>query len=216
MVVDDHPLFLAGVCKAFAATRDIKIAGFTFDPRETVELARRYLPDVVLMDIQMPQINGIAVARELHDAVPSCKVLALSGFDFRPIVLEMLEAGAAGYVLKDCVEKEIAAAVCAVVAGEMFVSARLRPMIPRRLLSPNTFEPPRLTERETEVLRLIAQGMPQRLVAETLHMSPRTVEYHVHQMMVKLEVDWLGDLIKYADAKGWLCDSSSAWLSHSP
>jgi DNA-binding NarL/FixJ family response regulator len=69
--------------------------------------------------------------------------LALSGFDFRPIVLEMLEAGAVGYVLKDCVEKEIAGAVRAVMAGEMFVSSRLRPMIPRRLLSPNTFDPPR-------------------------------------------------------------------------
>jgi two-component system, NarL family, nitrate/nitrite response regulator NarL len=208
MAVDDHPLFLAGVSKTFAATPDIRLVGLAFDAREVVDLARQHLPDVVLMDIQMPQLNGIAAARELHDAVPSCKLVALSGFDLRPIVLEMLEAGAVGYVLKDSVEVDIVAAVRAVMAGAVFITPRLRSMIPRRLLSPNTFAPPRLTAREEEVLRSIAQGTPRKRVAERLGMSPRTVEYHVHQMMVRLEVDSLADLIRYATAKGWVSDGS--------
>jgi DNA-binding NarL/FixJ family response regulator len=210
MVVDDHPVVVAGVAKALAAAPDVEIVGFTFHAREAVDLARQQAPDVVLMDVQMPEQNGILVARDLHEALPSCRVVGLSGFDFRAIVLEMLEAGALGYVLKDCIEADIVAAVRKAAAGEVFVSARLRPMIPQRLLFPHTFEPPRLTPRQSEVLRLVARGIPRKQVADTLGISVRTLEAHVHEAMTRLEVDSIADLVRYATAKGWVDERPAA------
>jgi DNA-binding NarL/FixJ family response regulator len=210
LAVDDHPLVLGGVRAAFAAASDVRLIGVVTDSRVALDLVRQHSPDIVLMDVQMPYLDGVSATRQLREAVPACKVLALSGFDFRPIVLEMLEAGAAGYVLKDSVGEDLLAAVRAVMAGEVYVTPRLRPLIPRRLLSPSTFDPPRLTEREAEVLRLVARGTPRKHVADWLGVSPRTVEYHVHQVMVRLEVESIADLIRYATARGWLGDAPAA------
>jgi DNA-binding NarL/FixJ family response regulator len=204
LVADDHPVFLRGLAAALNATPDIRIVGMVTEGRRVAPLAAELAPDVVLMDVQMPDLDGVSAAREVHALVPSCRVLALSGFDMRQIVIEMLEAGAVGYVLKDGVEEEIVAAVRAAMAGEIYVSPRLRADVPQRLLTPGTFDPPRLTVREAQVLRLVAQGMPRKQLADRLGVSPKTVEFHVHQVMLRLEMESIADVIRYATARGWL------------
>jgi DNA-binding NarL/FixJ family response regulator len=209
LVVDDHPFILRGVLVALGGTPDLRVAAFTCDGQLAVELACCHRPDVALVDVQMPSLDGVSVARALHERLPACRVIALSSFDVPMIVVEMLEAGAAGYVLKDTAEEELVVAIRAALAGEIYVTPRLRSGLPQRLLSPGTFDPPRLTLRERDVLCLGAVGRTRKETGQALGIAPKTVEYHVHQIMARLEMSNIAEVIRYAIAKGWLNGQTS-------
>jgi DNA-binding NarL/FixJ family response regulator len=125
------------------------------------------------------------------------------------IVLEMLEAGAVGYVLKESAEEELVTAVRSVLAGEVHVTPCLRACIPKRLLSPGTFDPPRLTGRERDVLTLIANGRSRKDVATSMGVAVQSVDYHVHEIQRRLETDALSDVLRYAITRGWIDDQGA-------
>jgi DNA-binding NarL/FixJ family response regulator len=195
LVVDDQPLIRAGFHKMVEARPDLVVVGEAADGAEAVEQAMRLAPNVVLMDVRMPGMDGLEATRQLAGpgVVAPAKVLILTTFDLDEYVFEALRAGASGFLLKDAPPEELAAAIRVVAAGE----ALLAPSVTRRLirrfagLSP----PPkasdigvleRLTEREAQVLRLVARGLSNAQIAQELVVSDTTVKSHVARVLMKL------------------------------
>jgi DNA-binding NarL/FixJ family response regulator len=194
LVVDDQPLIRAGFHKMVEARHDLEVVGEAADGAEALAQARRLGPDVVLMDVRMPAMDGLEATRQLAGpgvANPT-KVLILTTFDLDEYVYEALRAGASGFLLKDAPPEELAAAIRVVAAGE----ALLAPSVTRRLIQRFADQPPpkkvdagvleRLTERETEVLRLLARGLSNAQIATELVVSETTVKSHVAHLLMKL------------------------------
>jgi DNA-binding NarL/FixJ family response regulator len=194
LVVDDQPLIRAGFHKMVEARPDLEVVGEAADGAEAVAQARRLGPDVVLMDVRMPAMDGLEATRQLAGpgvANPT-KVLILTTFDLDEYVYEALRAGASGFLLKDAPPEELAAAIRVIAAGE----ALLAPSVTRRLIQRFADQPPpkavdakalgRLTDRETEVLRLVARGLSNAQIATELVVSETTVKSHVAHLLMKL------------------------------
>jgi DNA-binding NarL/FixJ family response regulator len=194
LVVDDQPLIRAGFHKMVEARPDLEVVGEAADGAEAVAQARRLGPDVVLMDVRMPAMDGLEATRQLAGpgvANPT-KVLILTTFDLDEYVYEALRAGASGFLLKDAPPEELAAAIRVIAAGE----ALLAPSVTRRLIQRFADQPPpkavdakalgRLTDRETEVLRLLARGLSNAQIAAELVVSETTVKSHVAHLLMKL------------------------------
>jgi DNA-binding NarL/FixJ family response regulator len=194
LVVDDQPLIRAGFHKMVEARPDLEVVGEAADGAEAVAQARRLGPDVVLMDVRMPTMDGLEATRQLAGpgvANPT-KVLILTTFDLDEYVYEALRAGASGFLLKDAPPEELAAAIRVIAAGE----ALLAPSVTRRLIRRFADQPPpkavdakalgRLTDRETEVLRLVARGLSNAQIATELVVSETTVKSHVAHLLMKL------------------------------
>ena len=194
LVVDDQPLIRAGFHKMVEARPDLEVVGEAADGAEAVAQARRLGPDVVLMDVRMPTMDGLEATRQLAGpgvANPT-KVLILTTFDLDEYVYEALRAGASGFLLKDAPPEELAAAIRVIAAGE----ALLAPSVTRRLIQRFADQPPptptdagalqRLTDRETEVLRLVARGLSNAQIAAELVVSETTVKSHVAHLLMKL------------------------------
>jgi DNA-binding NarL/FixJ family response regulator len=194
LVVDDQPLIRAGFHKMVEARPDLEVVGEAADGAEALEQTRRLGPDVVLMDVRMPTMDGLEATRQLAGpgvANPT-RVLILTTFDLDEYVYEALRAGASGFLLKDAPPEELAAAIRVVAAGE----ALLAPSVTRRLIQRFAGQPPpkevdakalgRLTERETEVLRLLARGLSNAQIADELVVSETTVKSHVAHLLMKL------------------------------
>ena len=194
LVVDDQPLIRAGFHKMVEARPDLEVVGEAADGAEAVAQARRLGPDVVLMDVRMPVMDGLEATRQLAGpgvANPT-KVLILTTFDLDEYVYEALRAGASGFLLKDAPPEELAAAIRVIAAGE----ALLAPSVTRRLIqrfadqpAPKTVDAKslgRLTDRETEVLRLVARGLSNAQIAAELVVSETTVKSHVAHLLMKL------------------------------
>jgi DNA-binding NarL/FixJ family response regulator len=194
LVVDDQPLIRAGFHKMVEARPDLEVVGEAADGAEAVAQARRLGPDVVLMDVRMPTMDGLEATRQLAGpgvANPT-RVLILTTFDLDEYVYEALRAGASGFLLKDAPPEELAAAIRVIAAGE----ALLAPSVTRRLIQRFADQPPpkavdaksleRLTERETEVLRLVARGLSNAQIATELVVSETTVKSHVAHLLMKL------------------------------
>jgi DNA-binding NarL/FixJ family response regulator len=192
VVAEDHPLFRRGVVSLLSSVPDFEVVGEATSGREAVELATRLLPDVVLMDLQMPGGNGIEATREITGKSPGVRVLVVTLFEDDDSVFMALRAGARGYILKDADEEELARAIRAVGRGEAIFS----PAIAERVLayfassSPAAQSQafPSLTDREREILNLIAGGHPNPSIARELSLSTKTVGNYVSNIFTKLQV----------------------------
>lgn len=206
VLADDHAIVRQGLGQALGQEAGLEIVGQASDGRSTVEMAKELKPDVVVMDISMPDLNGIEATREIQRDAPGVKVLALSMHSASRYVAEMFRAGACGYLLKECDFAEVAQAIRAVVAGRTYVS----PLIGNSIMA--DLEHPEqegtvtvfslLTRREREVLQLLAEGRTTKQIALRLHISPKTVEAHRLRVMSKLEIDNVAQLTKYAIQEG--------------
>ena len=190
LVVEDHPLFRKGVVSLLNAEPDLEVAGVAGSGEEAVTRATELRPDVVLMDLQLPGISGIEATRAIVAADPQVRVLVLSLFEDEDSVFLALRAGARGYVLKDADEEELTGAIRAVARGEAIfsqaVAGRVLAFFAQPRPAPKAF--PELTDREREILGLIANGHPNPSIARTLSLSPKTVANYVSAIFVKLRV----------------------------
>jgi DNA-binding NarL/FixJ family response regulator len=207
LVVDDHDLFRRGL-RELLEEQGIRVIGEAATGSDAVALAARAKPDVVVMDLNLPQISGIEATRELVAANPHARVLVLTVASDERTVLDALIAGACGYMLKDATIEEIAAGVRAAAGGESFVSPRVAHHVLGRLRghagsdSAHAPDDTRLSGRELEILRLIADGFDNDQIAETLFLSPRTVKNHVSSILAKLEMDNRVQAAVYAVRRG--------------
>jgi DNA-binding NarL/FixJ family response regulator len=190
LVVEDHPLFRKGVVALLESAEDLAVAGTAVSGEDAVQRARELRPDVVLMDLQLPGISGIEATRAIVAADPDVRVLVLSLFEDEESVFLALRAGARGYVLKDAEEDELLGAVRAAARGEAIfsqaVAGRVLAFFALPRPAPKAF--PELTDREREILGLIAQGHPNPSIARKLSLSPKTVANYVSAIFAKLQV----------------------------
>jgi two-component system response regulator NreC len=205
LIADDHTLLRNGICAILEDEPDMIIVGEANDGREAVRLAGQLKPNVVLMDIAMPLLNGLEATRQIKHEHPEISVLVLTMYDNEEYFRKMLEAGASGYIIKRVAATELVYAIRAVYNGE----AVLSPAITRLLLEDylnhdlrsEKDDPNALSSREREVLQLIAEGKTSREIAEILNLSVKTVQSHRTSLMQKLDLHDRGELIKYAIQK---------------
>ena len=207
LLADDHTLIRAGLRLVVAAQPDLTVVGEANDGREAVAMAEKLKPDVVVMDIGMPSLNGIEACRHVHAALPHTRVVMLSMHSDEGYVLRALKAGAKAYLLKDSAEADLASAIRAVVAGKSFFS----PAVGKVLLEDYMRKLERsgaedsyelLSPREREVLQLVAEGKSSKEIANLLGLSVYTVETHRAKVMQKLNLHNIPELILYAVRKG--------------
>ncbi len=204
LVVDDHPMWRDGVRGDLERSGLGEVVGEASDGGEAIEVARRCMPEVVLMDLQLPSVSGVEATRRIIEESPHVRVLILSASGEEADVLEAVKAGASGYILKSATSEEVADAIRRVHAGEPVFTASLAGLVLnefRRLARPESQEP-RLTERENEVLKLVAKGYTYREIADKLVVSPKTVQNHVQNILTKLQLRKRYELMRYAISRG--------------
>ena len=217
-VVDDQALVRSGFAVLLRSADGIDVVGEGSDGREAVELARRTRPDVMLMDIRMPEMDGLEATRRItsDDATASTRVLILTTFDLDEYVFEALRAGASGFLLKDTLPDELLAAVRVIAGGE----ALLAPKVTRRLIEQFVQQRPAaagaphpglasLTEREREVLGAVARGLSNAEIADELFMSHSTAKTHVSRLLTKLDARDRAQLVMLAYEAGVVVPRSS-------
>ncbi|MDP1990544.1 MAG: response regulator transcription factor [Syntrophales bacterium] len=207
VLVDDHRLFREGVRNLLEQQADMTVVGEAEDGRTATDLVQTLSPTLVVMDVTMPDLNGINATRQILSAKPDIKVLALSMHAHRPLVREMLEAGASGYLLKECAFDELVQAIHSVVEkNQVYLSPKISQMVLEDYL-----RPPRksemsgiltLTPSEREIAQLITEGKTSRQIAGSMGISVRTVEKHRLDIMRKLKIRTVAELVKYAIREG--------------
>lgn len=202
LLADDHALVRHGFRMILAAQPDMEIAGEAGNGREAVELAQKLKPDVVVMDVAMPELNGIEATRRLIELAPRARVLALSMHKDAVYVREILRAGARGYLLKDSADADLIAAVRAIAKGEGYLSPGVSDAVLSDYRRHVTDPLDLLTSREREVLQLIAEGKTNKEIATLLNLSVYTVEAHRGRLMEKLNLHSTGELVRFAVRSG--------------
>lgn len=194
LLVDDQPLFREGLRTLLSVHADFEVVGEAGNGAEAIRMASSLSPAVVLMDLQMPVLDGVAATQRLHAAQPDCRVIVLTTFDDDEMVFDGLRAGAVGYLLKDAPSEKLAEAIRVAARGETFlqpsvaakVVAEFARLSNRKITTPSALEP--LSERELEILRLIARGASNREIANALFLAEGTVKNYVTNILGKLEV----------------------------
>ncbi len=207
IIVDDHGLFRAGLHALLANKPDIEVIGEAADGDTAVHLVSEFQPDLVLMDVSMPRLNGIEATRRIKERYPETFVLALTVHEDESMLREMIRAGASGYIVKRAVESELINAIQAVMQGNLYVHPAMTRVLFNEI-SPSP-KPPQvndetLTPREIVVLKLLVRGYTNRQIAQELNISPRTVEGHRSSLVGKLGFHSRVDLINYAEKHGLL------------
>lgn len=205
LIVDDHPVVRRGIRMSLAQSLTIQIVGEASDGREALSLARELKPDVVLMDIDMPQMNGLAVTDLLRREMPDVKVLILSTYSNSDYVMRIIQCGARGFVLKEAAAEEVVHAIEAVQSGATHFSPDVaRIALNQVVRGGNDSSNPlgKLTNREREVLLYIAEGFSNKEIACQLNIGVRTVETHRERIMRKLDIHSVAGLTRFAIAQG--------------
>jgi DNA-binding NarL/FixJ family response regulator len=206
LIADDHQILRQGLRTLLEKEPDLEVVAEADNGRSTVRLARETQPEVIIMDVAMPDLNGIEATRQIISEMPKVKVIALSMYADRRFVANMLKAGASGYLLKDCASEELVRAIRVVMAHKTFLSPGVADIVVKDYVQAplgsevSAFSV--LSNREREVLQLMAEGRSTNQIAECLHVSVKTVETHRQQMMQKLKMHSVAELTKYAIREG--------------
>jgi len=209
VLADDHRIVRDGLSALLARETDIELVGQTHDGSGAIRLARELRPDVVVTDLSMPGLNGIEAILRIRSEEPSVRVLCLSVHDDSRMVLAALDAGAAGYVLKDCSFEELALAIRKAVANQIHLSADIVGIVVEEVRSRGVLKAPKaqtaqatLTPREREMVQLLSEGHSTQQIADRLHLSAKTVATHREHLQQKLHIRSIAELTRYALREG--------------
>jgi DNA-binding NarL/FixJ family response regulator len=208
LLADDHPILLAGLRTLIDAQPDMHVVGVARDGAEAIERAKELKPDVIIMDIAMPKMDGLEAMRRIRDLGLPCKMLALTMHAEAEYLFKVLEDGGSGYVLKQGVDSDLFEAIRTVVAGNVFLYPSATRLLLSRYLEGNTDEERdeygKLSEREREVLKLTAEGYSSQEIADQLILSPKTIETYRSRLMQKLNLHHRSELVRFALRRGLL------------
>ena len=206
LLADDHGIIREGLRSLLVKQSDIEVVAEAEDGRKAVEMVREFGPDVVIMDITMPSLNGVEATKKIISEFTDTKVIALSIHSNRRFVSDMLKAGAVGYILKESLFDELVEAIKIVVDGGTYLSPKITDVVVgdyvKCLSSADTFKPTLLSDREHEVLQLLSEGKTTKQIALELHVSTKTIEVNRRQLMDKLNLHSVAELTKYAIREG--------------
>ncbi|MCB0166663.1 MAG: response regulator transcription factor [Anaerolineae bacterium] len=207
LLAEDHTIVRKGIRSLLDDEPDMEVVGEASDGHETVEKTEKLMPDVVLMDITMPHLNGLEATRQIKKLLPDVKILGLTMYTNEEYILQLLQAGASGYVVKQSAPSDLISAIRAVYRGDSFLSPEISKVIIDEYLkqagqASQETSYDKLTDREREVLQLITEGLSNRDIADKLHISVKTVGVHRTNLMEKLNIHNTIDLVKYAIRKG--------------
>ncbi len=206
LLVDDHEIMREGMCALLRKRPDVEVLGQAADGRVAIDMVRQLKPDVVIMDIGMPNLNGIEATRQMLSENPHLKVMALSTHSDGSIVAKMIKAGATGYMLKESAFAELMDGLNAMMAGKTYLCSKIAKVVfadyINMITNPNWQVGDGLTGREREVLQLVAEGHTTKEIASILDLSPKTVDSHREHIMEKLGIRNVAGLTKYAMREG--------------
>lgn len=208
LLADDHQIIREGLRMLLNAHDRVEVVGEADNGRKVIAMLRKVMPDVIVMDVSMPELNGIETTARIHKEYPSVKILALSMHADRRFIEGMLKAGASGYLVKDCAATELVSAIEFVTTGEIYLSPKIAGKIIKNFLERssdsdrNSAGVDSLTSREREILQLIAEGNDSKQIAFELCLSPKTVETHRRNIMEKLNIHNIAKLTKLAIKEG--------------
>ena len=204
LVVDDHPMWRDGVRGDLKASGKAEVVGEASDGGEAIEMAREVMPEVILMDLQLPRVSGVDATRAIIEELPHTKILVLSASAEESDVLEAVKAGASGYLLKSSSSEDVVDAVLRVREGEPVFTSSLAGLVLSEFRRIATTDPnePELTPRENEVLKLVAKGYTYKEIGEKLFISTKTVQNHVQNILTKLQMKKRYELMRYAIQRG--------------
>jgi DNA-binding NarL/FixJ family response regulator len=206
ILADDHKIMREGLRTLLEKQPDVEIIAEAGNGRNTVKLAKELTPDIIVMDTVMPDLNGIEATRQIIAANPNIKIIALSMYSDKQFVVEMLKAGASGYMIKDCAFEELIYAINSVINDQIYLSPKITTLVLKEYIRGPVKEKDSpfsiLSNREREVLQLIAEGKSTKEIAFKLNVSIKTIETHRQQIMHKLEIHSIAELTKYAIREG--------------
>jgi DNA-binding NarL/FixJ family response regulator len=206
LLAEDHRIVREGLRALLEKQDNIQVVAEAENGRQAFQLVRRLKPDIVIMDINMPELNGIDATRLILHEEPQMRVIALSMHSDRHFVDGMLRAGVSGYLLKDCASEELVQCIKTVTSGRIYLSPTVTPMIVQQFIQPNRNDVlaagAELTAREREVLQMIAEGRSTKDIADSLFISVKTVETHRKNIMDKTELHSVAELVKFAIRRG--------------
>jgi DNA-binding NarL/FixJ family response regulator len=208
LLVEDHKILREGTRELLEQTNDLSVVAESATGEEAITLCRQLQPDVVVMDVRLPGMNGVDAARAIHNALPDVRVLILSAFDDDRYIFSSVEAGASGYLLKTTSITHLADAIRAVYRGETIfdaqISAKLHERLTRKHAPRQKSVPGQLTQRELEVLCGVARGLNNKEIGNELGIAPATVQVHLRSIFAELGVASRTEAVTYAARKGWI------------
>ncbi|MHC4288805.1 MAG: response regulator [Planctomycetota bacterium] len=206
LIVDDHEIMRDGMSALLHKYSEFEVVGQAADGREALEMASQLKPDLVIMDVGMPNLNGVDATRQLLAQHTDLKVMALSTHSDGPVVAKMIKAGASGYMLKESAFEELIEGITALLEGKTFLCKKISKVVFSEyvgmITNPKTKNGDGLTGREREVLQLVSEGHTTREIAETLKLSTKTIDSHREHIMEKLGIRNIAGLTKYAIREG--------------
>lgn len=206
LIADDHGVFRQGMKALIDAEAEMQVIGEAADGQEVIQLARQLSPDIILMDIAMPNLNGVEATRLIIEETPNIRIIALSVHFDKCFVMEMLKAGASGYILKSCLFDEVLRAIRTVSAGDYYLSPTITDVVvddyKYYMATVNKSAAIRLTPRERQVIQLLTEGKSTKQIALQLHVSSKTIDSNRREIMNKLGIFSVAELTKFAIREG--------------